>query len=186
MRYLISGLLLAGGAMVASFTASAGAQDFKLEEGFKLLFNGKNLDGWKTKTGGKVLDGETEAYNGRFTVKEGILIIDPKVKGDVVIETAKPLKGDVHIKFDFKPGKGCNNDLFLRGTKFDLVPGTVKSIKQDEWNELEIVVTGAKIEHKCNGKSERTSSAKKDESPFGIRAEYGPLEIKNIRVKEGS
>ena len=162
------------------------SQDFKLEPGFRLLLNGKNLDGWRTKTGKELLDGKTEAYKGRFTLKDEILVIDPMVKGDVVIETAKDLKGDLHIKFEFKPGKGCNNDLFLRGTKFDLIPGTVKSIKQDEWNEFEIIVTGTKIEHKCNGKTERTSKAKGDASPFGIRAEYGPVEIRRLRIKEGT
>src|SRR5256885_6581569 len=93
--------------------------DFKPEDGFTLLFNGKDLTGWKT-TKGESLDGKTEAYNGRFKAADGVLTIDPKVKGDVRIETQKEFGKDVHIKFDFLPGEGCNNDLFLRGLKFDL------------------------------------------------------------------
>ncbi len=184
MRYVACGLVLVGGTLLASFSGSAGAEEFKLEPGFTLLFNGKNLDGWKTKKGGAALDGMTEAYQGRFKVKDEILVIDPKVKGDVVIDTAKALKGDLHIKFDFLPGPGCNNDLFLRGLKFDLIPKTVKSIKQDEWNEFEIVVTSTKVVYKCNGVIERTSTAKVESSPFGIRAEYGPIQFRRIRIKE--
>src|SRR3954452_14299718 len=100
------------------------AGDFKLEPGFTLLFNGKNLDGWKEASGKKEsLDGKTEAYKGRFKVTDGKLVYDPAVKGDLYIETAKAFGKDVHVKFDFKAGPKCNNDVFFRGTKFDIVPG---------------------------------------------------------------
>src|SRR5262245_32484330 len=78
------------------FVLSAGvvvaADDFKLEPGYKLIFNGKNLDGWQTKAAGKdgkpmSLEGKTEAYDGRFKVVDGELVYDPKVKGDRYIET---------------------------------------------------------------------------------------------------
>ena len=59
------------------------ADDFKLEDGYKLLFNGKNLDGWQTKAAKpESLEGKTEAFDGRYKVKDGELIVDPKVKGD--------------------------------------------------------------------------------------------------------
>ena len=163
------------------------ADDFKLEPGFTLLFNGKNLDGWKEASGKKEsLEGKTEAYKGRFKVVEGTLVYDPAVKGDLYIETAKEFGKDVHIKFDFKPGPKCNNDLFLRGTTFDIVPGSKenKNVKEGEWHTFEIIVTGDKIEHKINGETARTSKAKDKATPFKLRAEFGAIEIKNIRVKE--
>src|SRR3954470_4133015 len=86
------------------------------EPGFAPLLNGKDLTGWRTKAvkdkPGVSLDGKTEGFNSRFTVKDGELVIDPKVKGDVVIETAKELAGNVVIKFEFYPDAKCNNDLF--------------------------------------------------------------------------
>src|SRR5438477_5772480 len=88
----------------------ARADDFKIEPGFTPLFNGKDLSGWKEKSGGASLEGKTEAYKGRFTVKDDLVIIDPKVKGDVRIMTNREFAGDVHIKFDYLPGPGCNND----------------------------------------------------------------------------
>src|SRR5208283_4704575 len=120
------------------------ADDFKLEPGFTLLFNGKNLDGWKKASGKKeTLDGKTEAYNGRFKVVEGKLVYDPAVKGDLYIETVKEFEKDCHIKFDFKPGDKCNNDFFLRGTKFDIIPGNKenKNVKEGEWYTFELIVT---------------------------------------------
>src|SRR5262249_40492663 len=112
--------------MLVPLVWSAEADEFKLEPGFTLLFNGKDLSGWKTKKGDS-LEGKTEAWNKRFTVSDGKIVIDPAVKGDVIITTAQELAGDVHIKFDFLPGKGCNNDLFFRGLKFDLKTGDVKN-----------------------------------------------------------
>ena len=163
------------------------AGEFKVEPGFTLLFNGKNLDGWCEAQGKKEpLEGKTEAYNGRFKVVEGKLVYDPAVKGDRYIETVKEFGKDVHIKFDFSPGPKCNNDVFLRGTKFDIVPGNKenKNVKEGEWHAFEIIVTDDKIEHKINGEIARTSKAKASATPFKLRAEYGAIEIKNIRVKE--
>ena len=163
--------------------------DFKLEPGFKLLFNGKNLDGWKEANGKKeALDGKTEAHGGRFKVVEGVLVYDPSVKGDLSIETAQEFGKDVHIKFDFKAGAKCNNDLFLRGTKFDIVPGNKenKNVKEGDWVVCEIIVVGDKIEHKIGGETARSSTLKADApaTPFKLRAEIGAIEIKNVRVKE--
>src|SRR4029079_19251199 len=126
------------------------ADEFKLEEGFTLLLS-KDLSGWKTEKGDS-LDGKGEAYNSRFTIKDGILHIDPKVKGDVKIFTTKEFDKDVHIKFDFLPDAKCNNDLFLRGTKFDLSMANVKEWKEGEWNSLEITLKGDKAEFKLNDK----------------------------------
>jgi hypothetical protein len=165
------------------------ADDFKLEPGFTLLFNGKNLDGWKEASGKKeALEGKTEAFGGRFKVAEGRLVYDPEVKGDLYIETVKAFGKDVHVKFDFKPGPKCNNDVFLRGTKFDIIPGNKenKEVKEGEWVAFEIVIVGDKIEHKIGGETVRTSTLKAGsmETPLKLRAEIGAIEIKNIRVKE--
>lgn len=178
------------------FVLSAGlvvaADDFKPEPGYKLLFNGKNLDGWQTKAAGKdgksePLAGKTEAFGGRFKVEGGELVIDPKVKGDRYIETVQPVGGDFTIRFDFKPGEGCNNDLLFLGTKFDIKAGgkdTVKGVKLGEWNKMEIAVKGGTAEYTINGEKVGTQKTKGDKGPFTLRAEFGPMSVKNIRVSE--
>ena len=176
-------------ALAALLRPGQAADEFKLEPGFKLLFNGKNLDGWKEASGKKeALEGKTEAFGGRFKVVEGRLVYDPDVKGDLHIETVQTFAKDVHIKFDVKPGPKCNNDLFLRGTKFDIVPGNKenKNVKEGEWCSFEIVVTGDRIEHKIAGEVARSATLKADAAatPLRLRAEFGALEIRNLRVKE--
>lgn len=162
------------------------ADDFKLEPGFALLCNGKNLDGWREVGKKEALDGKSEAFGGRFKLVEGRLVYDPAVKGDRSIETVKEFGKDVHIKFDFKAGPKCNNDVFLRGSKFDIVPGNkeAKTIKEGEWYPFEVIVKGDKIEHKINGETVRTSKAGATATPLKLRAEYGVIEIRNLRFKE--
>jgi hypothetical protein len=163
------------------------ADEFKLEEGFTLLFNGKNLDGWKEASGKKEsLEGKTDAYQGRFKVVDGSLVYDPAVKGDLYIETKREFAKDVHIKFDFKPGPKCNNDIFLRGTKFDIVPGNKenKTVKEGDWSVFEAIIKDGMVEHKINGETVRKSKTSANTSPFKLRAEFGAIELKNIRFKE--
>jgi hypothetical protein len=151
------------------------------DAGFTKLFNGKNLDGWKTRAG-EPLDDKTEAYKGRFKVADGKLVIDPSVKGDVVIVTAKEFTGDVHIKFEFRAGDKCNNDLFFRGNKFD-IKLDLKTLKPDAWNDLDIVARGDSVTFQINGQEAKATKNKGVGAALGIRAEFGALEIRNIRAK---
>lgn len=184
MRMLTCGLFLTGLALLAAPPRSSGADDFKPEAGFTLLFNGKDLTGWKVKKTGESLDGKTEAANKRFQVQDGIIVVDAKTKGDIIIDSAKEFGKDVHIKFEFLPGPGCNNDLFIRGLKFDLKKPDVKNLKEGEWNEFEIILKGTQAEFKNNGETQRTGTAKEGATPLGIRAELGPIQIRRLRYKE--
>lgn len=153
------------------------------DPGETLLLNGKNLDGWKTKAG-ESLDGKTEAYGNRFKVVEGRLVIDPKVKGDVIMTSVKTFAGDVRIQFEFLPGAGCNNDLFLRGMKFDLKQPDVKNLKEGEWSRFEIAVKGEQAEFRNNGELMKTLKPKPGATGLGIRAEFGSIEFRAVRFSE--
>jgi len=145
-------LLFSAALVLATCAAVVAADEFKPEPGFKLIFNGKNLDGWQTQTGKKeALDGKTEAFGGRFSVKDGELVIDPAVKGDVIIETKHEFGGRIVVRFEFKPDAKCNNDLFLLGTKFDIKKEDIKNLKQDAWNDLLVAVADGKATFTCNG-----------------------------------
>jgi Domain of Unknown Function (DUF1080) len=193
MRCFPYALALFGAAVLLPIPLMS-AGEFKLEPGFTLLFNGKNLDGWREKGAKTSLEGKTEAHKGRFKIAEGVLIYDPKVGGDKYIETTKEFAKDVHIKLDFKPGKGCNNDFFVRGAKFDIILAADekkknkenKNVKEGEWTTFEIIIVGDTVEHKIGGETARMSKAKTGAkaTPLMLRAEFGSIEIKNIRVKE--
>lgn len=179
----LTGVLLSAVICIIAAANAAAADDFKLEPGFAFFFNGKDLSGWETKQGAS-LENKTEAFDHRFEVTESNLVIDPKVKGDVIIQTTKKFAKDVHLKFEFLPGPGCNNDLFFRGIKFDIKPGDVKNLKEGEWNEFEIIVLGDKAEFKSNGETQRSTTTKGDSSPLGVRAEFGAIQFRRMRAKE--
>jgi hypothetical protein len=156
--------------------------------GFTALFNGKDFEGWKTAKAkeAEVLAGKSEAGAGRIKVADGIMTYNPAIKGNFYIETTREFAKDVLIKLEFKAGAACNNDFFLRGTKFDIVPGKkeTEKVKEGEWQTLEIIVMGDKIEHKINGEVVRTAKTTAASSPFMLRAEFGVIELRNIQVKE--
>lgn len=152
--------------------------------GFTALLNPGDFTGWKLAKTNEILDGKAEAANKRFTVNDGVLKIDPKVKGDLIIQTTREFAKDVHIQFEFKPDAKCNNDLFLRGIKFDISKANIKTYKVDEWNTLDIIVTGEMAEYKCNGESLKKVKTKPGKTPFGIRAEFGAIEIRKLVFKE--
>ncbi|MFM8272258.1 MAG: DUF1080 domain-containing protein [Gemmata sp.] len=187
MRLLSCALLVC-----ATATCVVAADEFKLESGYKLLFNGKNLDGWQQKATGKdgktvPLEGKTDAFDKRFVVKGGELVIDPAVKGDRYIETVAPVSGNFTIKFDFKPDDKCNNDLLFLGTKFDINPTAknLKGIKLNEWNTMEIVVKDKAVEYKVNGEKVDTKKTTQEKGPFTVRAEFGGVAIRNMRISDG-
>jgi hypothetical protein len=178
--------------MILILGAPVAAQEpFTLEQGYTLLI-GKDLTGWKVAPTGQrdkateSLAGKTETPTKRFSLKEGVIIIDAKVKGDLCIVTEKIFEKDTTIKFDFKPGKTCNNDLYFRGIKFDIKPGDIKSLKVDEWNQFVITLVNGKAEFQCNGTSIKTLPAKPAPSNFAIRAEAGSIEIRHLRYIETS
>jgi hypothetical protein len=161
------------------------ADDFKLEPGFKPFFNGKDLSGFKLRNGDTSLDGKTATPKKRFQIIDGKLVVDFKSRGNVVIDTANSFGGDVHIKFEFLAGKGCNNDLYLRGLKFDIKPGKggVDNLRPGTWQTFEIVVKDEQAVFKCDGKVQRTQKTRTKSSPLGIRAEFGPIQFRRMRSK---
>lgn len=187
MRFRSIAVLVAGFAFVTA--PCNAADDFKPEPGFTMLFNGKNFDGWKLRDKKEPtdLDGKTEVKGGRFKVVDGSIVIDYKMKGDTYIDTKAEFSKDLTIKFEFKPGEGCNNDLLIRGTKFDIVTSAkkeTKGIKMDQWNEMEITFKGDTATYKVGGESVGTRKITADKGAFSIRAEFGPIEIRKLRIKE--
>jgi len=56
--------------------AVARADDFQAEPGYTSLFNGQDLTGWGYKT--NHFDGKTKSNDGRYSAKDGILVVNPR------------------------------------------------------------------------------------------------------------
>ncbi len=101
MRSLLSAAL----AILALSAASARAADNEIsaeekDQGFKLLFNGKDLKGWHRTADGF---GGWQALDGALCLKGrgGMIYADGEY-------------GNFVLKVDFKMAKGCNSGVFLR------------------------------------------------------------------------
>src|SRR5262249_37844657 len=136
--------------------AGSAADDFKLEEGYTLLFNGKDLTGWElgfcppgTRPNDEKLDGKTASANKVFSVVDGLLLANGKQLRAVY--TSKEYNKDFHLKFEFRTpadNKKNNSGLFLRGPQLQLdganvggltgVFKNIKNFKAGDWNEIDV------------------------------------------------
>jgi hypothetical protein len=152
------------------------------KQGWKLLFNGRNLDGWTS------VGRETQPERG-WTVENGVLIVnkgEPQRGGDII---TKEQYSDFDFMVDFKLTRGANSGIkyfFLRydkggwlGLEYQVLDDNVhpdakagrggnrlqaglydmfaparnkKDSPVGEWNQARIVSKGSKVTHYLNGK----------------------------------
>lgn len=151
------------------------------KEGWVLLFNGKNLDGWTSV--GK----DTPPAFG-WVVEDGILNVrkqGDKRGGDII---TRDQYSDFDLKVDFRITKGANSGIKyfftkyekggwlgleyqilddenhpdaklgrdgnrLEGGLYDMLPTSPKQVNPiGEWNQARIVAKGTKVTHYLNGK----------------------------------
>lgn len=147
--------------------------DKEKADGWKLLFDGKTLDGWTTSSG----------KPSKTPVEDGAL--NPhKCGGYMLVHQEK--WGDFVLSLDFKISKGCNSGVFVRtasltprpgrdvgfngievaiddtaaagftdtGAIYDLARPTKNAMKPaGEWNRLVVTCDGAKIAVELNGET---------------------------------
>ncbi len=139
-------------------------------DGFKLLFNGKNLRGWQGNTKG-------------YVVKNGTIVVEPELGGGNLY-TAQEY-GDFIMRFEFKLTPGANNGLGIRaplnvnaayqGRELQILENTASKYKNLKpyqfhgsiygvvpakrgylkpvgmWNFQEVIAKGKQITVKLNG-----------------------------------
>lgn len=165
------------------------------EPGFKPIFNGKDLTGWRL--GKTDLAGKTASDDGRFAVKDGVLVITgskdkpPKM---TEIDTVDSYDGDFTLRLEFRASEEANSGLHLRDKVFAhqlqirdyprVGPyKTLKDYKPGDWNTIEVVVTGTKARCTCNGELLEAALAIPDKGHLALQSESNVIEYRNIRIK---
>jgi hypothetical protein len=166
------------------------ARGDKPEPGFVELFNGKDLTGWGYKGGAK-FDGKTESDDKRYSVKDGILVVNPG-KGIRQLWTTKEFPRDFELHLEFRAAVNADSGLFLRGPQLQvrdyLVAGPYKKLKKyrpQEWNEIVVVVKDSVAHCTCNGEVLEAAFKLPASGGIGLEADRGQMEYRNIRIKEG-
>jgi hypothetical protein len=173
------------------FQGAAGAD----EPGFRPIFNGRDLTGWRLGT--TDLAGKTASDDGRFAVKDGILVITgskdkpPKM---TEIDTAQSYDGDFTLRLEFRASRNANSGLHLRDKVFahqlqirDYPRAgpykALKDYKDGDWNTIEVVVTGTRARCTCNGELLEAALEIPERGRLALQSETNVMEYRNIRIK---
>lgn len=165
------------------------AEDTNKGDGFVPLFNGKDLTGWGYRTGGP-FDGKTEASDGRYSAKDGMLVVNPG-KGLAQIWTTREFPKDFELRLEFRASVNADSGLFLRKPQLQvrdyLVAGPykmLKSYKPQDWNEIVVVVKNGVAHCTCNGEVLEAALVLPPTGNIGLEADRGQMEYRSIRIKE--
>ena len=192
----LAALIVACGALTL---AAARADDWKPEDGFISLFNGKDLTGWGYRDKeAKVLenfDGKLNASDSRYTARDGMLVVNPydAAKGPHLRQmwSTQEFPKNFILKLDFKAAVNADSGIFLRKPQLQcrdyLVAGPYKLLKKykaQDWNEIEVVVKDNVAHCTCNGEVLEAALKLPPTGPIGLEADRGEMDYRHIQIKE--
>ncbi len=183
--------------------SSRAAENAAVEEGFRPLFNGKNLDGWKA-------DDEAKKH---WVVRDGVLSYDGKHR-DLWTEQSF---GDFVLKVDWRLPAPGDSGIYLRGTSkaqvniwcSELGSGEVYGYRTDrkmpedvrkaatplkradkpvgQWNTFVITLQGETLTVVLNGEvviSGARLPGVPRTGPIALQHHGNPIEFRNILIRE--
>lgn len=168
------------------------ADAWQPEAGFTALFNGSDLTGWKYKDG-PVFDGKNRSSDGRYWAVNGRLVVTTPSEGSRIsqIWTAREFPKDFTLRLEFRATPDADSGIFVRGPQLQCrdypLAGPYKNLKKykpQDWNEIEVVVTGGTARCTCNGEVLEEAYALPATGPIGLEGDRGQMEYRRIRVKE--
>jgi hypothetical protein len=197
-RMMRSGLLFA--VVFAGFSRAEDA--FVVEPGFKSLFNGKDLTGWRLDK--EMLDGKTATADRRYVAKDGVLVITGAGSGQPpmsAIDTVAEFNQDFVLRLEFRASRDANSGIHLRDREFKHQlqvrdyprAGPYKMLsryKEGDWNAIEVTVKsdssgkGATALCTCNGEVLEKSLALPAQGTIALQSETNVVEYRRIRIKE--
>ena len=186
------------------------SDNFQIEEGFKPIFNGRNLSGWgfkvtpprkPNKNGIKFsvfsepenFYGKTVSSDGRYAAINGRLVVTTPTEGRRIQQlwTTRDFPNDFTLKLEFRATPNADSGVFLRGRQLQCrdfpLAGPYKDLKNykpQDWNELVIRVNGNLAHCTCNGEVLEAEFKIPDTGAIGLEGDRGQVEYRRIRIKE--
>lgn len=169
--------------------------DFKPEEGFVSLFNGRDLTGWGFRTGKGTnhFDGKVASDDGRYVAKNGRLIVTtpPEYSRIQQLWTTKEFPKDFTLKLEFRATPNADSGVFIRKPQLQCrdypLAGPYKelrSYKPQDWNEMVVVVKDGVAHCTCNGEVLEAALKVPATGPIGLEGDRGQMEYRRIRLRE--
>ncbi len=187
MKRLFAALFLG----VFVFAPAARAQDdWKPDAGFRSLFNGKDLSGWKYKGSKEDLAGKAESADKRFLVKDGAIVCDVG-KGIKDLYTIEEFGEDFVVKMEFRAGPKADSGVYIRGPQLQIrdfkrrnEQKQLTKFKDDDWNLLVITVKGTEATYTLNDEALKPDKMKVPaKGGIGLQAETGKFEYRRVQIK---
>ena len=170
----------------------ARADDFKPEPGYLSLFNGRDLTGWGYETNN--FDGLTASTDGRYSVTNGILVVNPREPRLVQqLWTTRNFPVNFNLKLEFRAAVNADSGIFIRGPQLQcrdyLVAGpekykALKKYAPQDWNQIEVTVTNGVAHCTCNGEVLEEALKVPATGPIGLEGDRGQMEYRRIRLRE--
>jgi lysophospholipase L1-like esterase len=172
------------------------ADQFKVEEGFVSLFNGKDLTGWrlaasKTNPEQTELDNQTATTDGRYVAKSGRLVVTTPAEGSRIqqLYTKREFAGDFVLKLEFRATPNADSGVFIRGPQLQCrdypLAGPYKELKNykpQQWNELVVTVKDNVAVCTCNGEVLEAAFKLPPKGPIGLEGDRGQMEYRRLRI----
>jgi hypothetical protein len=181
--------------LLGFFVASAASgQEWKPEEGFRSLYNGKDLTGWCYSDTEK-FDGKTEAIDGRYTAKGDTIVVNPlnEAKGPRIrkLMTTEKFPKNFILKVEFRAAVNADSGIFIRDKQLQcrdyLVAGPYKELKKykpQDWNQVIITVKNGVAHCECNGEVLEAALQVPETGAIGFEADRGQMEYRHVQIKE--
>ncbi len=171
---------------------------FKVEPGFVSLFNGKDLTGWgfRAKEGESLtesFDGKRQTPDGRYVALHGRLVVTTPPEGRRIQQlwTTKTFSKNFVLKMEFRATPNADSGIFVRKPQLQCrdypLAGPYKELTKyrlQDWNEMEIHVTGNVARCTCNGELLEAAMALPASGPIGLEGDRGQMEYRRIRIRE--
>jgi hypothetical protein len=176
------------------FVRAAGAQEWKPDEGFTSLYNGKDLTGWAYSADEK-FDGKESANDGRYTAKGESIVVNPHdpAKGPRIrkMVTTQTFPKDFVLKIEFRAAVNADSGIFMRDWQLQcrdyLVAGPYKELKKykpQDWNTIIVTVKDGVAHCECNGEVLEAAHKLPETGPIGLEADRGQMEYRHLQIKE--
>jgi Domain of Unknown Function (DUF1080) len=200
---LFSRMMQFGLLFILVFAGFSRAEDaFVVEPGFKGLFNGKDLTGWRLDK--EMLAGKMATADGRYVVKDGVLVITGAAPGQppmTAIDTVAEFNQDFVLRLEFRASRDANSGIHLRDREFKHQlqirdyprAGPYKMLshyKEGDWNAIEVTVKsdssgkGSTALCTCNGEVLEKSLALPAQGTIALQSETNVVEYRRLRIKE--
>jgi len=148
---------------------------------------------WPVVTEAVSFDGRTATPDGRYVARAGRLIVTTPAEGRRIQQlwTTREFPKDFVLRLEFRATPNTDSGIYVRGPQLQcrdyLLAGPYTQLtryRPQEWNEIEITVTGDTARCTCNGELLEAAMSVPATGPIGLEGDRGQMEYRRIRIKE--